>query len=62
MPLTTQEVARALRVHPITVQRWLRDGTLRGTKLPGKAGWRIPETELGRMLDDRRVDGRNGAD
>jgi excisionase family DNA binding protein len=48
--LTTQEAAERLRVHPITVQRWLRDGTLVGTKLPGKAGWRIPVIEVARLL------------
>jgi excisionase family DNA binding protein len=48
--LTTDQVASQLQVHRITVQRWLREGRLRGTKLPGKAGWRIDERELVRFL------------
>lgn len=47
--LTTQQVAERLQLHPITVQRWLRDGRLKGTKLPGKAGWRVPVTEVERV-------------
>lgn len=47
--LTTQQVAARLQLHPITIQRWLRDGTLRGNKLPGRGGWRIPVSEVERM-------------
>lgn len=47
--LTTQQVADRLQVHPITVQRWLRENRIKGTKLPGKAGWRIPVSEVERV-------------
>jgi excisionase family DNA binding protein len=47
--LTTKEVADRLRVKVITVQRWLHAGKLRGTKLPGRGGWRIPASEIERM-------------
>jgi excisionase family DNA binding protein len=47
--LTTDEVARRLRVKVITVQRWLHAGKMKGTKLPGRAGWRVPVTEVERM-------------
>lgn len=47
--LTTEQVAERLQLHVITVQRWLRDGKLKGTKLPGKAGWRVPVSEVERM-------------
>lgn len=47
--LTTQEVAERLRVRVITVQRWLHAGKLKGTKLPGRAGWRVPVEEVERM-------------
>lgn len=47
--LTTQEVATRLRVKPITVQRWLHSGKMKGTKLLGRAGWRIPVSEVERM-------------
>jgi excisionase family DNA binding protein len=38
--LTVPEAADALRLHPSTVRRWLREGHLQGTRM-GKA-WRIP--------------------
>lgn len=47
--LTTEQVAERLQLHPITIQRWLRQGKLKGTKLPGKAGWRVPVAEVERM-------------
>lgn len=47
--LTSQQVAERLQVKVITVQRWLHDGKMRGTKLPGKAGWRVPVEEVERM-------------
>ena len=47
--LTTEEVALRLRLHIITVQRWLRDGKIKGTKFPGRAGWRIPASEVERL-------------
>lgn len=47
--LTTQEVADRLRVQVITVQRWLHAGKMKGTKLPGRAGWRVPVSEVERM-------------
>ena len=48
--LTTKQAADRLQVKVITVQRWLHAGTLHGTKLPGRAGWRIPESEIDRLL------------
>ena len=51
--LTVRQVAERLQVHIITVQRWLRAGKLRGVRLGGtKAGWRIPESELRRLLSE----------
>ena len=52
--LTTKEVADRLQVKPITVQRWLhgvggQPPKLRGTKLPGRAGWRVPVEEVERL-------------
>lgn len=48
--LTTQQAATRLMVKVITVQRWLHAGKLHGAKLPGRAGWRIPVSEVERML------------
>lgn len=47
--LTTHEVAERLRVKLITVQRWLHAGKMKGTKLPGRAGWRVPIEEVERV-------------
>jgi excisionase family DNA binding protein len=51
--LTTKQVAEKLQVQIITVQRWLAAGKLQGTKLPGKAGWRVSESEVDRLLNTR---------
>jgi excisionase family DNA binding protein len=59
--LNTQEVADRLRVKVITVQRWLHAGKLRGTKLPGRAGWRIPIDEVERMERGEAVEGKVAA-
>ncbi|MHB8577845.1 MAG: helix-turn-helix domain-containing protein [Dehalococcoidia bacterium] len=49
--LTVRDVARRLRMQPETVRVWLRDGRLRGVRLPAdKLGWRIPESEVHRLL------------
>ena len=42
--LTVEQAAARLHVHPITIRRHLRSGTLRGSKL-GKL-WRVPESAL----------------
>lgn len=47
--LTTEQVAERLQLHVITIQRWLRSGKLKGTKLTGKAGWRVPVSEVERL-------------
>lgn len=46
--LTVKQVADRLQVKPTTVQRWLHDQKMHGTKLPGKAGWRVPVEEVER--------------
>lgn len=42
--LTPNQVAEILQVHPDTVVRWLRDGTLKGIKVGGL--WRIRARDL----------------
>jgi excisionase family DNA binding protein len=59
--LTTQQVAARLQLHPITVQRWLRNGTLRGVKLPGKAGYRVPVSEVERLEQGQPAPQRRAA-
>lgn len=49
--LKVAEFADRVRVHPETVREWLRVGKVRGTRLGGnRAGWRIPESEVARLL------------
>ena len=50
---TVEQVAERLQVAEVTVRRWLREGLLQGSRLPGKAGWRIPAGELERFLRER---------
>ena len=49
---TREEVARYLRVHVRTVERWLRSGSLKGYKLGSgrTAVWRIPKKEVEAFL------------
>jgi excisionase family DNA binding protein len=42
--LTVEQAASRLQVHPITVRRHLRRGTLRGVKRGNL--WRVPESAL----------------
>ena len=54
--LTNDEVAKSLRVHSRTVDRWLKLGTIKGYKLGGgkTAMWRIPKSELKKFLGKHR--------
>lgn len=54
--MTAAEVAAVFRVKVATVRRWLRTGKLRGTPLSGRAGWRIPRSEVRRLLAEWRDD------
>ena len=54
--LTREEVAKYLRVHARTVERWLKNGSLKGYKL-GKGNtalWRIPEVEVKKFLEKHK--------
>jgi excisionase family DNA binding protein len=47
---TLQEVANALRVTPLTVRRWIKEGYLHGTR-PGR-GFRFLGSEILRALTE----------
>ena len=50
--LTLEEVSKFFRVHPRTVTRWLKEGSLKGYKL-GKgrtALLRIPKSEVEKFM------------
>jgi excisionase family DNA binding protein len=44
------EVAERLRVNPETVRVWLRSGRIHGSLLADRIGWRIPASEVDRLL------------
>lgn len=48
--LTVREASERLKVNEDTVRRWLRAGYLHGTRLSGKAGWRVSKSEVQRFL------------
>lgn len=49
--LTVDEAAARLKVHPETVRRHLKAGTIKGHRLGSKRlGWRIPASEVERFL------------
>jgi excisionase family DNA binding protein len=56
--LTVRQFADRLHMHPATVRIWLRDGKIRGMRLPAdKLGWRIPESEVDRVLAEAAAAG-----
>jgi excisionase family DNA binding protein len=49
--LTVKQVAERLQMSPVSVQRWLRAGRMKGSRLPAvRLGWRIPESEVNRTI------------
>ena len=55
--LTREEVAKYLRVHPRTIDRWLKSGSLKGYKLgKGKTSLlRVSEDELKKFLEKSKT-------
>ncbi len=54
--MTRNEVAKYLRVHPRSIERWLTNKSLKGFKL-GKgrtALWRIPKSEVKKFLEKHK--------
>ncbi|HEX6509154.1 MAG TPA: helix-turn-helix domain-containing protein [Chloroflexota bacterium] len=51
--LTVPQVAAQLKVTGETVREWLRTGILHGYNLGGQAGWRIPPSEIARLLESK---------
>ncbi len=43
--VTIEEIATRLHVHPETVRRWLRKGTLPGRNFGGRMGYRVLRSE-----------------
>lgn len=54
--ITVFEFAIRLSVDEETVRRWLRSGKVKGTRIgERRSGWRIPESEVRRLLDSPQV-------
>lgn len=55
--LTREEVAKFFRVHPRTVMRWLKQGSLKGYKLgKGKTALlRIPQAEVKKFMEKHKI-------
>lgn len=49
--LTVPDVASRLKVSEETVRGWLRRNELHGYNFGGRTGWRIPESEIERLLN-----------
>jgi len=47
--ISPQEFADKTGVHPATVRKWIREGTIKGKKI-GSRKWFIPVTELEKAL------------
>jgi excisionase family DNA binding protein len=57
---TVDEAAEYLKVSPFTLRDWLRADRIHGFRMGGtRLGWRIPESELKRFVDEMRH-GRGG--
>ena len=52
--LTTDEAAHYLQVHPETIRRWAREGTIPAAKLGNRGGFRFRREDLDRFLEARR--------
>jgi excisionase family DNA binding protein len=51
--LTVQEAAERLKLKPETIRVWLRTGDVKGHLINRRAGWRIPLSEVERILGRR---------
>jgi len=55
--LTVREAATRLKLNPETIRRWIRSGHIRAVSLGSdRAGFRIPESEVTRLLNPDRAD------
>jgi DNA repair protein RadD len=52
--LRTSEAAKYLGVHPETMRRWGREGTIPAAKLGNRGGFRFKREDLDQFLDQNR--------
>ncbi len=53
---TPEEAAKILKVSPQTLRRWLRTGSIRGTKVGDGKLWRISQSTIDQYLESRNKD------
>ncbi len=51
--LTVDDAAEQIKVHPETIRRWLRSGELVGVLLSRQSGYRIRQSVLNQLLEER---------
>ena len=51
---TVPEVAGILKIHPVTLLRWIAAGKVAAIKLPGGKEYRITAAELERITQPKR--------
>ncbi len=49
----TVQAAPLLGVKVRTVRQWIRDGKLKAFKLPGSIRWKVSESEIQRILNNK---------
>ena len=54
--LTPEEAAKILKVSPQTLRRWLRTGSIRGTKVGDGKLWRISQSTIDQYLESSNKD------
>ena len=47
---STQAAARIFGVQDETLRTWIKKGKINAVKLPGGKAWRVPESEIKRIL------------
>ena len=47
---TLSEAANIFRVSKATMKRWLRNGKIRGVRVNPRGDWRIPKSEIEKLL------------
>jgi len=53
--LTPEDAAKILKVHPNTIRKWLRNGTIKGSQFNGRL-WRITESAINETLKEIKSD------
>lgn len=51
--LTVSDVAARLKVTDETVREWLRTNQMSGYNFGGRTGWRVPASEIERLLSSK---------